>query len=421
MSRRSGQRGHLVKQSGWWRVRFRLDQPGVEARKLVSVKVAPVSLKLSRPELERRAAEIVNREGANSEERFDRIVLGEGATFREQSKIYLQDAVSRNRRPIKDPTSVRGAIRKWINPVIGDVPLSMVDNLTVKPLVRKLVEGGLDPETVNKYVRYVKQVVKSKLAPNGEPLYPRVWNAQVLDLPVVVYRKQKRPALKVDGINALIAAAESDVERYLYVLLAATGLRISEALALEARHFINGGLTIKVEQQVDKDCPQILDYVKTDASYREIDLHPDVAAYLRPYATGKSGLILHTENNTPYLYGNLAEDWLDPKIAKLGLYEEGLGWHGFRRFRNSWLRKQRVQEDHRLHWMAHKPKEMGELYSALKEDLPARLAEAERVGYGFVLPSEVVPNVPRKGLFVVTRKIPATGILVNRMTETGGV
>jgi hypothetical protein len=64
---------------------------------------------------------------------------------------------------------------------------------------------------------------------------------------------------------------------------------------------------------------------------------------------------------------------------------------------------------------------MGELYSALREDLPTRLAEAERVGYGFVLPSEVVPNVPRKGLFVVTRKIPATGILINRMTETGGV
>src|SRR6267378_994427 len=62
MSRRSGQQGTLVKQSGWWRVRFRLDQPGVEARKLVSVKVAPVSLRLSRPELERRAMEIVNKE-----------------------------------------------------------------------------------------------------------------------------------------------------------------------------------------------------------------------------------------------------------------------------------------------------------------------------------------------------------------------
>jgi hypothetical protein len=55
---------------------------------------------------------------------------------------------------------------------------------------------------------------------------------------------------------------------------------------------------------------------------------------------------------------------------------------------------------------------MGEVYSALKEDLAARLAEAERVGYGFVLSSEVVLNVPRKGLFVVSRKVSATGILI---------
>jgi len=48
-------------------------------------------------------------------------------------------------------------------------------------------------------------------------------------------------------------------------------------------------------------------------------------------------------------------------------------------------------------------------------------AEAERVGYGFTLPKEVVPNVPRNGLFVVSRKIPSTGILINRMTETMGV
>ena len=57
----------------------------------------------------------------------------------------------------------------------------------------------------------------------------------------------------------------------------------------------------------------------------------------------------------------------------------------------------------------------------LKEDVPARLAEAERVGYGFSLPKEYVPSVPRKGLFVVSRKVLATGILINRMKETGGV
>jgi len=111
-------------------------------------------------------------------------------------------------------------------------------------------------------------------------------------------------------------------------------------------------------------------------------------------------------------------------LTKLGLYEKGMGWHSFKRFRNTWLRKQRVQEDIRLHWLAHQPKEMSEVYSMLKEDIPARLAEAERVGYGFTLPKqkpEVVPSVPRKVLFVVGRKTLATGILINRMKETVGV
>jgi integrase len=67
----------------------------------------------------------------------------------------------------------------------------------------------------------------------------------------------------------------------LYVLLAATGMRISEALALETRHFINDGRTIKVEQQVEEDAPLVAKYLKSDAAYREIDLHSAIAEFLR--------------------------------------------------------------------------------------------------------------------------------------------
>lgn len=236
------------------------------------------------------------------------------------------------------------------------------------------------------------------MKPNGEPVHPRTWNAEVMDLPLVIQQEQKRPSQKVDGVNLLIANAESDEQQYLFVLLAATGMRISEALALEAKHFINNYQTIVVDQQVDKDCPRIIEELKTPASRRQIDLHPDVAAYLKTFMEGKSALLLKTSNNTPFLYGNLADQRLDPLLTRLGLYESGMGWHSFKRFRNTWLRKQRVQEDIRQYWLAHQPKEMSEVYSALKEDVPARLAEAERVGYGFTLPTpkpEAVPNVPK--------------------------
>lgn len=70
----------------------------------------------------------------------------------------------------------------------------------------------------------------------------------------------------------------------------------------------------------------------------------------------------------------------------MGLHERGLGWHGLRRYRKTWLRGKRVQEDINNFWMGHKPKTMSELYSRLDEELELRLAEAKGMGVGFDVP-----------------------------------
>jgi integrase len=251
---------------------------------------------------------------------------------------------------------------------------------------------------VNKYIEHVKQVVESLKSPNGEPVHNRKWDAEIMDLPVVEQAEQKRPSLKADAISKLIQAS-SGQEQALYVLLAATGLRISEALAVEKRHFINGGRTITVEQQVEKDSARIVKYLKTAAAKRQVDLHPDIAEYLRRYTAGKTGLLFHTANGTPHGYGNLEDHWLTPRLVKMGLDEEGMGWHSFKRFRKTWLRGSRCLEDINNFWMAHKPQTMSEVYSHLHEELQLRLDEAERVGYGFTLPGSdvgsAVPIVPK--------------------------
>jgi integrase len=207
-----------------------------------------------------------------------------GVTFRKQSKAWLEQSQTRKRKPIRARTavSIQGALDKWILPAIGDLPLSGVDNLSVRPLIDKMSASNLRPRTVNKYIEYVKQVVESLKAPNGEPVYNRKWNAETMDLPIVEYSEQKRPSLKAQAISDLIAAS-SGQEQSLYVLLAATGMRISEALAVETRHFINEGRTVKVEQQVEKDSAQIVKYLKTAAAKREVDLHPKVAEFLQRY------------------------------------------------------------------------------------------------------------------------------------------
>lgn len=101
--------------------------------------------------------------------------------------------------------------------------------------------------------------MKSLKAPNGEPIFNRTWDAETMDLPIVEYSEQKRPSLRAKAVSELLSSS-SGQEQALYVLLAATGMRISEALALETRHFVNGGLTIKVEQQVEKDSPRTAKY-----------------------------------------------------------------------------------------------------------------------------------------------------------------
>jgi hypothetical protein len=72
-------------------------------------------------------------------------------------------------------------------------------------------------------------------------------------------------------------------------------MRISEALALETKYLANNSRTIAVEQQVEKDASPIVRLLKTEAAKREIDLHPDMAEYLRKYMAGKTGLLFRTD------------------------------------------------------------------------------------------------------------------------------
>ncbi len=377
-----------------------MDVVGEEQRINMNEKVAPVVFDRSgkpKPpssDVLRKAREIVEKSGANSEERFNQVVFGE-TTFRAQAKTYLQWVQTRDREPIKDASSIEAALNKWILPEIGDLPLADVHNIAVKPLVDKM-KKSLAARTVNKYVEYIGQIVASlKNGRTGEPIHRRKWDRSVMDLPIVNPKRQRRPALRLDAINTLVSGSTGD-EQALYVLLAATAMRISEALALETKRFANDGRTIEVSQQVDRDMPLIVRYLKTDAGTREVDLSTEVAEYLRAFTSGKSGLLFETRNGTPYLHNNLERRWLTPRLQAMGIDEKGMGFHAFRRFRKTWLRGERCQEDINNFWMGHQPETMSELYSRMEFELERRLDEAERVGVGFAVPIvEVAPSAPR--------------------------
>jgi hypothetical protein len=48
-------------------------------------------------------------------------------------------------------------------------------------------------------------------------------------------------------------------------------LSVSGPLAIETRHFANDSRTVNVEQQVKKDSPEVLKYLKTAAAKRQVE------------------------------------------------------------------------------------------------------------------------------------------------------
>jgi hypothetical protein len=63
-------------------------------------------------------------------------------------------------------------------------------------------------------------------------------------------------------------------------------------------------------------------------------------------------------------------------------------FHAFRRYRLTWLRKNRVHADLERFWMGHENEIFGDGYSKMKEDVAFRLEQAEAGGLGFALPQK---------------------------------
>src|SRR3974390_3497609 len=166
-------------------------------------------------------------------------------TFREQSEVWLTRLRTRNRRPIPESSvpSIRAALNKWLLPTLGALPLSDVNHEALRALVAKMA-ATLAHKTVCTYIVMAKQIVDSLADEDGRPIVARKWDNDRIDLPIVNKRNQRRVALSKEKIEALIGVCEEPWERMLYILCCASGLRISEVLALDREHLSDDFSTI---------------------------------------------------------------------------------------------------------------------------------------------------------------------------------
>ena len=401
MARRSGQNGYIEQKGNSYYVRFRIDVPGQEKRAYKSIRICPVTGpgKMSKPERERTAKEIIAASGADTEERLETVqALNLGLSFRSQAKKFIEDATQRKRKPVKPATTSTWnyALDKWILPSLGDLPLAKVDNDTVKPLVTKMHEAGLSPKSIENYVGLIKLVVKSTKE-KGRELFPRTWSNEEMDVPEI--KCQRRPYFTAEMVSAIISYS-CGRDRALYALLAGTGLRIGEALGLElGKHISPDCRTLDIRQSVWHGTTQA---PKTQNAVRKVHLCNELAKVLKTFIGNRTdGFLFRNDAGKPLSQRNVLGRSLHPLLGKKLQFEKQ-GFHGFRRFRLTWLRKNRTPGDLERFWMGHADQEIGDLYSKMEEEAEFCKQVADSVGLGFQLPatesvtsSDVAPIAPK--------------------------
>lgn len=72
----------------------------------------------------------------------------------------------------------------WINPHIGDCPVSEVNNGVLRRLVVVMSKAGLSAKSIENYIQVPKMVVASVLDEDGNQVYPRKWNHDFIDMPI---------------------------------------------------------------------------------------------------------------------------------------------------------------------------------------------------------------------------------------------
>jgi Phage integrase family len=97
------------------------------------------------------------------------------------------------------------------------------------------------------------------------------------------------------------------------------------------------------------------------------------------------GLLFANKARRPLSQTNLLRRSLHPILKELEA--EKAGFHPMRRFRTTWLRKQRAPEDFIRFWLGHSGTSVTDSYSKLADDLEFRKQVAEEVGTGFEVPA----------------------------------
>ena len=141
MSRRSGQKGQVVRKGCMWHVRFYVDVPAQEQRQRKSVPIGPCTGKdkLTKPEAARKGAEVVASLGVNTEDHLERSMnLKPIVTFRQRVEWCRRYHKAWTDGKPSSVLSMESQLTKHILPRFGSLPLDAVNETVVQEFVADL-------------------------------------------------------------------------------------------------------------------------------------------------------------------------------------------------------------------------------------------------------------------------------------------
>ena len=282
--------------------------------------------------------------------------------------------------------------------VVGNKPLASLDNPEARQLVAKMKaeriadERTFSDKTILEFFRVFRRIIASVRDERLREVHPREWDLAYIGLPKVNKREQHRPTFTPKEVSFIVSNVRP-VYKVVFALLAGSGLRIGELLALEIGTHVSADCSVLYIRQ-QRDRWGRLQQPKTEAGNRDIDLHPALAEVLRRYiGERKSGFLFQSRNGTMLSPIAVFRHGLRPILKEMG--RERVRFHAFRRFREATLQRSEVRQLLIDFWMGHENSDMSSRYGRqLTEDVEFRQQWAEKVGLGFQLPvlSDVAVN-----------------------------
>jgi len=340
MSRRKGQNPKLLigtrsDGSRYFYFQYWLDVPGEDDRKRRREFVGPVKTKaggLTRTEAEAKKMKFL----AELNNRF--VALPSSKTFADAVKHYREVFAP---RMLRDSTfsTADSHLKNHLEPDWKDVPIDQITIDTVNDWAWKKKLEGLSWVTVKNVLRTMQRVMssssKSKKVPfsqDGLAIPERDKLQMKINSRKHVSHNWGQTLRIVEQVQQLETLGEDRKEQYatLFLLAAASGLRIGELLALRSDDIDFDLSTVRVDESVDR-LGQI-GPCKNVSAYRTVvlaDLQGQHAMQKLKQFLKQDGLIFRSKRGGPLVENSILVQGLHPALKKLGLPKAGM--HAFRR------------------------------------------------------------------------------------------